>query len=525
MTPSFVTSFNLDLLIVGISSAAIGLIGFLIFINNTRSKTAHSFLFFAILTIAWNISNFVQYKFTTVDATLIALRLNLFVATWHAFSFFRFSYVFPQIEDTGMPRWYTLGVLPVTVATSILVLTPLVFSHIDSLAPVGMVTNPVRGPGIALFALVAFGLLFLGLTMLYRKWRTTTGAQERTQTGIVLFGMSVTALLIISFNVVLPIAFNTLSFLPFSGLFIFPFIALISYAIYRYHLFDIKVFATGWLGFLVTVFSFVNVIHSQTTGAIVINVVAFCIILFGSIQIIRAMLELENINARQESLLYFVSHEVKVYLTKGSYAFASIADGDFGSISDQLKTMSIDALGDMREGLTTVMNILGAANLKKGVVKYNKNPFDLKATIESVIRQQKPMADKKHLTIDMMMGQDSYTIVGDDEKIAQHVIRNLIDNAIKYTPSGEIHADLTRTEDAIRFSVRDTGVGITPDDIAHLFTEGGKGKESTKVNVHSTGYGLFVAKTVCDAHGAKIWAESRGADKGARFVVEFPIAS
>ena len=74
----------------------------------------------------------------------------------------------------------------------------------------------------------------------------------------------------------------------------------------------------------------------------------------------------------------------------------------------------------------------------------------------------------------------------------------------------------------IRFEVKDSGVGITPEDMKNLFTEGGHGKDSIKINVHSTGYGLFIAKEVVEAEGGKIWAESEGAGKGSRFVVELP---
>ena len=56
----------------------------------------------------------------------------------------------------------------------------------------------------------------------------------------------------------------------------------------------------------------------------------------------------------------------------------------------------------------------------------------------------------------------------------------------------------------------------------NLFTEGGHGKDSIKVNVHSTGYGLFIAKEVVEAQGGKIWAESEGQGKGSTFIVEFP---
>ena len=102
---------------------------------------------------------------------------------------------------------------------------------------------------------------------------------------------------------------------------------------------------------------------------------------------------------------------------------------------------------------------------------------------------------------------------------------NLIDNAIRYTPSGEINVELTRIGNTVRFAVKDTGIGITEEDKKKLFTEGGHGKNSIKVNVHSTGYGLFIAKSIVDSYKGRIWAESAGTDAGSRFVVELPITS
>ena len=66
-------------------------------------------------------------------------------------------------------------------------------------------------------------------------------------------------------------------------------------------------------------------------------------------------------------------------------------------------------------------------------------------------------------------------------------------------------------------------MGITDEDKANLFTEGGHGKDSIKVNVDSTGYGLFIAKQVTEAHGGTIRAESEGAGKGSEFVVMMPL--
>lgn len=113
---------------------------------------------------------------------------------------------------------------------------------------------------------------------------------------------------------------------------------------------------------------------------------------------------------------------------------------------------------------------------------------------------------------------------GDEDKIRRHVIANLISNAIIYTPAGSVHVDLVRDGDTIRFSVKDSGVGVTPEDMVRLFTEGGRGKDSLLVNAHSTGYGLAIAKQMVELHSGKIWAESEGAGRGSRFVVELPAA-
>jgi signal transduction histidine kinase len=164
----------------------------------------------------------------------------------------------------------------------------------------------------------------------------------------------------------------------------------------------------------------------------------------------------------------------------------------------------------------------------------DKKPFDMKAATEEVVATLTSDAHAKGLALKLEIpdGAD-YTVNGDREKIVQHVIRNLIDNSIRYTPSGTITVSLLggvksiNTKDTnakILLTIKDTGIGITPEDMSNLFTEGGHGKDSVKVNVHSTGYGLFFAKNIVDANGGKIWAESEGAGKGSQFHVELPAA-
>jgi signal transduction histidine kinase len=242
-----------------------------------------------------------------------------------------------------------------------------------------------------------------------------------------------------------------------------------------------------------------------------------------SLELARLKKELETANAQQENLLHFISHEIKGYLTDGQDAFASIAEGDFDGTPAPLVAFATTALAKMRAGVATVMNILDATDFKKGTVTYKREPYDFAELVTRAVHILEPKAHEKGLSITVAMSPAvSYTAVGDREKIEQHVVRNLIDNAIRYTVQGSITVTLTDGQN-LRFSVKDTGVGITPEDKERLFTEGGHGKDSIKMNVDSTGYGLYIAKQVVEAHHGKIWAESAGAGRGSEFIVELPI--
>lgn len=241
-----------------------------------------------------------------------------------------------------------------------------------------------------------------------------------------------------------------------------------------------------------------------------------------SLELARLKQELEQINAQQEALIHFIGHEVKGFLAKDEGAFASLFEGDFAPLPDQLKPFVQQALIESRRGADSVANILKASNLKKGTVTYSKAPFDFKALVSDAVEKEKSRAEHKRLNLSVHIEEGEYTVNGDKAQISDHVLRNLIDNAINYTPSGSVTVSLRKGGSKILFSVKDTGVGITAEDKARLFTEGGHGKNSQTINAHSTGYGLYIAKQITEAHGGTIRAESEGEGKGSEFIVEFP---
>ncbi len=179
-------------------------------------------------------------------------------------------------------------------------------------------------------------------------------------------------------------------------------------------------------------------------------------------------------------------------------------------------------------GIETVDLVLSVANMQKGIVKYEMKDLDLKDLVSKTLTEKTGVAIAKGLKIKEEIREDTYKISGDTFWLKE-VVNNMIENSIKYTREGTITVGLEKKPappegggGKILFYVKDTGIGITDEDKRNLFTEGGRGKDSVKVNVDSTGYGLYSVKLVVEAHGGRAWAESEGVNKGSQFYIELP---
>ena len=335
--------------------------------------------------------------------------------------------------------------------------------------------------------------------------------------------------LLITFNVILPAVFLNVRFIPFGALFIFPFVAFTGYAIYRHHLFNLRTAAVAGLTFALSIVSFSEIIFAQDMPAVIYRSSVFMMVLVISflmnkfVQTIAEQSEkLQLANEQQTNLINFITHQVKGFFTKSKYIFSGLLEGDYGRLEGKMEAVVREGLRSDNDGIDMVQNVLSAANIKRGTISYNMAAIELKNTVLNVISEQKKNAEAKGLSFETDIKEEDFKISGDEFQL-KNVIKNLIDNSIKYTPAGKVTVSLSKTGGKILFSVKDTGVGLTKEDRQKLFTEGGKGKNSQKINVDSTGFGLFIAKNIVEAHHGKIWAESEGEGKGSQFYVELPV--
>ncbi len=319
-------------------------------------------------------------------------------------------------------------------------------------------------------------------------------------------------------------------YLAQAGLFGVPiFLALLGYIVVRFKAFNIKLVSTQ--AFVVTLWIltlsalFLRTIENIRV-VIAVNLLLTTILGYLLVRSVKREVslreQLEIANKRQQETLRFMTHEVKGYLTDGAAALDAILTETFGPITTDMKGMVSEAMTKNRNAVREIQNFLRIADFKTGKVAYQVKAFDFKEELTKALIPLEETAKSKNLVLTTDIAPADYTISGDADQLINHVMGNLINNAINYTPTGDVNVHLERTPNALRFSVKDSGIGLTDDDKTLLFTEGGHGKESRTVNPHSTGYGLFIAKQIVDAHQGRIWAESEGRGKGSTFLVELP---
>jgi signal transduction histidine kinase len=517
---------NIYLLAVGVTIAAICILGVVVFLNNKKSATSRAFLLLAIITVLYSTANYISYQLSTPDFILWALRITIFFAVWHAFSFFHFSYVFPK-ESTTYPKFYVWAVIPLVGAVSLLTLTSLVFAGLQTQRQVGMVSQAILGPGIAVFAIAAFGLVIAGLFLLVKKLLRARDL-ERIQFIFILVGAAVTFLLLITFNLVLPIVFQNVTLIPLAAVFFFPFIAFTTYAIMKYHLLSVKVISAEIFAFLLTITTFSEIIFSQNLEQILFRVGEFILVLIFSLFLIQSVQreveqreQLADLGRFKSELLSLASHQMRSPLAAMKGFITLIMDGSYGEVSDKVKE-TLGKVKDSADELIDLINVLlDVRKVEEGRMEYSFEKTDIVPLVNETVAALMPLAQAKNLALASDIGTASVFVNIDRVKFKQ-VIQNLIDNAIKYTPSGFVKISLKTDGARVLVVVNDSGLGIPASLLPFLFEEFIR-DERVKKEIRGTGLGLYIARKIAEAHGGTLTAISPGEGKGSTFTVSIPV--
>ena len=204
-----------------------------------------------------------------------------------------------------------------------------------------------------------------------------------------------------------------------------------------------------------------------------------------------------------------------------------LLEGDFGDLPVTAKN-SLNTIMKSAAALVILVNdYLDVSRIEQGRMTFDFSDFDLKDLVKTVVNEYKPTAEEKKLTMTFECDETkSYLINADMGKIKQ-VIGNLLDNSVKYTPTGSIHVSIAHEKKndgtnsgKLLIAIKDTGVGIRPEVMPNLFAKFSRAPDASKTNIMGTGLGLFVARKMIEAHKGRVWAESKGQDKGSEMYIE-----
>jgi two-component system OmpR family sensor kinase len=216
----------------------------------------------------------------------------------------------------------------------------------------------------------------------------------------------------------------------------------------------------------------------------------------------------------QQRFVADVSHEMRTPLTviRGNVDLLRMGCAD---------EESLDAITSESERMTRmVSNMLLLSQADSGVLPMHLQPLDLAPLVANIVRSGNIMADGRVEVSSSATGE--LTVQGDSDRLKQ-VLLNLVDNAIKHTPEGgkvSIHAENPEGHTVI-IAVTDTGIGIPPQDVAHVFERFYRVDKSRSRAQGGAGLGLAIAKSFVEAHGGRIEVQST-VEVGTSFIVSLP---
>jgi PAS domain S-box-containing protein len=167
-------------------------------------------------------------------------------------------------------------------------------------------------------------------------------------------------------------------------------------------------------------------------------------------------------------------------------------------------------------------DLLDVARVVTGKLRLHLAPLDLRASVQAAVDAIRPAADAKAIAVQLEADDDIGDVVGDADRLRQ-IIWNLLSNAVKFTPEGgRIHVRVAGCGGEVEIAVRDTGVGIRPDFLPHVFDRFRQADGSTTREHGGLGLGLAIVRHLVELHGGRITASSAGERAGATFTVRLP---
>ncbi|TSC82103.1 MAG: Uncharacterized protein G01um101420_633 [Parcubacteria group bacterium Gr01-1014_20] len=507
-------------------------LGIIVLRYSPKSVSRYLFGAFVLSQVFWIGTNFAAF---VGNNFLWLARLTMLFAALHAFFFFLFIYTFLEKRKVLTSKLLTPLIVFLVVIIA-LTLSPLIFEKLEPNQSGSL--GPKPGPAIPFFGIFVGGCILWAFYSLVKKYQKSEGV-EKLQWRYLSFGLVFTFLLVLVFSFFNYVIFEDLSTVRLGHLYTLPFIVFTTYAMVKHRLLNLKAILAELAVILLNITIFIQLLTSESVRQILVNGVVLIGTIVTGLLVIRgvtkeikqreqlqelseklqkANTELESLSRFKSQMLALSAHQIKAPLATIKGFASIIMDGIYGPINDKIKETLQKMKNSADELINLINTLLDLRKVEEGKMDYKFENVKIKDLVQNVIDGLKVQADAKKLEFSFTSGTEA-SVSADPQKLKQ-VLANLVENSIKYTPQGFVKVETKEENGYVTFSVTDSGLGIGPTLLPHLFDQEFIRDERVKKEIKGTGLGLYIAKRIVTDHAGTIWAESPGEGKGSKFFVK-----
>ena len=231
--------------------------------------------------------------------------------------------------------------------------------------------------------------------------------------------------------------------------------------------------------------------------------------------------KLDQVESMRRRLIGDVSHELRTPLTAIKGSMEGLMDGVLPANDETFQQIHAEA-GRLNRLVDDLQEL---SRVEARAYQLDFRSLDVSLLVQTVTKRLAPQAESKRISLDFELTPELPLILADEDRVIQ-ILTNLTDNALQYTPEGgSVSIFAKRGNNEIQFSVRDSGIGIPPEHLSHIFDRFYRvDKSRSRQAGGGSGIGLTIARALVEAHGGRIWVDSTGSGHGCTFNFTIPIA-
>lgn len=520
-------------------------------INSGHKTVIRLYALISIFAVLWTSSTFATgLESLSFEYRKLAIYGHYIFGYLAYLSFFWFALYYPKRTVKSL-----IPAVTVTTATLIFIaLIPVPGFMFSSLVDSKLLSDIISFNylGYSSFIVMLSAVFFLGLIILLKKLRNYDETilfkdLDKYQIYFALYANFIAGMLGITFNLLFPL-YGNFSLYYVNPVLVTGALTIIGlYNVVRHNLFNARMLLAQFFTAGILILSLTRLVLAPPGTQKIIEVFLLVVMFGFGVLLIQSVLRetkqrkkieelaenLEDANIRLKELdrqksefLSMAAHQLRTPLTSIKGYASLMLEGSYGDLPKKVDSVLETIFASSSRMADTVSDFLNVSRIEQGKMEYRMENVDLGDLSKSVVTELALAAKEKDLQLNYHNDRKGpYPINADVSKL-EHVISNLVDNAIKYTQKGavsvRVERDTARNVGIVK--VIDTGAGIPKEALPKLFDKFVRARNVQDINVTGTGLGLYVAREMIQMHNGKIWAESKGEGKGSTFIVEIPLS-